>query len=162
LLLVLPASHPEVRHPEDLRVRSLAAFARGCTYRQCAEDWLAGGTQGRPRHMNVLELSSYHAILACVTAGSAIAILPKSLLALHREAGEVRTMPVRRAHTFLVRRAGFTTRAYETFLQALLDSRDERRTSTALSTTGVPASSRIATDMPTRRQSASDSPLPLP
>jgi DNA-binding transcriptional LysR family regulator len=118
LLLVLPPSHPPVRTPQDIALRNLATFARGCTYRMCAQDWLASG-EGPRRALNMLELPSYHAILACVTAGSAAAILPRSLLALHPDAANLQTLPVRTAHTFLVRRAGFTTSAYAAFLQEL-------------------------------------------
>jgi len=118
LLLVLPPSHPPVRAPQDLVLRSLATFSRGCTYRLCAENWLAGGAGPRPA-LNMLELASYHAILACVTAGSAVAIVPRSLLALHPDAAGLQTVPVRTTHTFLVRRQGFTTAAYQAFLQEL-------------------------------------------
>ncbi|MDF3837434.1 LysR family transcriptional regulator [Cupriavidus basilensis] len=119
LLLVLPPGHPPVRAPQDILPRSLATFARGCTYRMCAEAWLAGGAETPRPAPNMLELASYHAILACVAAGSAVAILPRSLLALHPDATALQTVPVRTAHTFLVRRSGFITSAYEAFLQEL-------------------------------------------
>lgn len=118
LLLVLPHSHPPVRTPQDIKLRSLATFSRGCTYRLCAEAWLASG-EGPRLTLNVLELASYHAILACVTAGSAVAILPRSLLALHPDAAGLQAVPVRTAHTLLVRRSGFATSAYEAFLTEL-------------------------------------------
>lgn len=120
LELVLPAGHPPVRGPEDVRLRVLAGFSRGCTYRQCALDWLAQADESLRSSFTVREMPSYHAILACVSAGSAIAILPRSLLNLHREAlGDVRTVPVRQAHTFLVRRAGYMTPAYQALLREL-------------------------------------------
>ncbi|TWG86036.1 DNA-binding transcriptional LysR family regulator [Cupriavidus gilardii J11] len=120
LMLVLPANHPRVRRPQDVRLRTLAGFARGCTYRQCALEWLAQADESLRDSFTVREMPSYHAILACVTAGSAAAILPRSLLDLHRDAiGDVQTVPVRQAHTFLVRRAGFTTSAYQALLHAL-------------------------------------------
>lgn len=119
LVLVLPASHPKVRRPQDVNLRFLAAFARGCTYRQCAEDWLQQAGDDIRRQLSVVEMPSYHAILAYVSAGSAVAILPRSLLALHRDVTELQTVPVRPVHTFLVRRSGFTTSAYEAFLREL-------------------------------------------
>ncbi|MGO4325992.1 LysR family transcriptional regulator [Cupriavidus sp. 2TAF22] len=118
LVLVLPPSHPPVRSPQDLTLRSLATFSRGCTYRMCIEDWLASSDGPRPV-LNMLELSSYHAILACVTAGSAVAIVPRSLLALHPDTAALQAVPVRTAHTFLVRRSGFMTSAYAAFLREL-------------------------------------------
>lgn len=119
LVLVLPATHPKVRRPEDVTLRHLAAFSRGCTYRRCAEEWLEQGGDDVRRHLAVVELPSYHAILAQVTAGSAVAIVPRSLLALQGGAGDLQTVPVRRVHTYLVKRSGFTTSAYDAFLQEL-------------------------------------------
>nr|WP_218640485.1 LysR substrate-binding domain-containing protein [Rhodovulum sulfidophilum] len=43
LVLLLPSDHPEVRTASDLRLRVLAAFAPGCTYRKLSEDWLLAG-----------------------------------------------------------------------------------------------------------------------
>ncbi|WP_455874240.1 LysR family transcriptional regulator [Rhizobium yanglingense] len=40
LVLLLPPGHPEVRYPDDIKTKSLAAFAPGCTYRMLAEEWL--------------------------------------------------------------------------------------------------------------------------
>ena len=119
LVLVLPATHPKVRRPEDVTLRQLAAFSRGCTYRRCAEDWLEQAGDDVRRHLTVLELPSYHAILAQVTAGSAVAIVPRSLLAMQGDAGALQTVPVRKVHTYLIRRSGFTTSAYDAFEQEL-------------------------------------------
>ena len=119
LVLVLPATHPKVRKPEDVTLRQLAAFSRGCTYRRCAEDWLEQAGDDVRRHLSVIELPSYHAILAQVTAGSAVAIVPRSLLAMHANLGELQTVPVRRVDTYLIHRAGFTTSAYHAFQQEL-------------------------------------------
>lgn len=119
LVLVLPATHPKVRRPEDVTLRQLAAFSRGCTYRRCAEDWLEQAGDDVRRHLSVIELPSYHAILARVTAGSAVAIVPRSLLAMLGDAGALQTVPVRKVHTFLIRRSGFSTSAYDAFEQEL-------------------------------------------
>lgn len=119
LVLVLPATHPRVRRPEDVTLRQLAAFSRGCTYRRCAEDWLEQAGDDVRRHLNVIELPSYHAILAQVTAGSAVAIVPRSLLAMQGDVTELQTVPIRKVHTFLIQRSGFTTSAYEAFQQEL-------------------------------------------
>jgi DNA-binding transcriptional LysR family regulator len=62
------------------------------------------------RHLAVQEMPSYHAILASVSAGTAVGIVPRSLLALQREVSDLQTVPVRTVHTYLIRRAGFSTR----------------------------------------------------
>lgn len=118
LLLVLPAGHPEPRSAADLKVETLAAFETGCTYRRLAEAWLE---KGRERPLKLLELSSYHAILACVAAGNSIGIVPRSVLEVHRPALALRTQPLTRVDTMLVRRRGYRSAAYEAFLEILAD-----------------------------------------
>ncbi len=119
LVLVLPATHPKVRRPQDVTLRQLAAFSRGCTYRRCAEEWLEQGGDEVRRMLAVVEMPSYHAMLAQVSAGSTVAIVPRSLLAIHPDASGFQTVPVRPVHTFLVKRSGFTTSAYEAFAREL-------------------------------------------
>ncbi|MED5609138.1 LysR family transcriptional regulator [Pseudomonas sp. JH-2] len=115
LLLALPGCHPPVRGPGDVKVRSLAGFARGCTYRQIAEDWL--NAEG-PR-VQVQEVGSYHAILACVAAGSCVGILPRSLLDLQREPPAVQLLPLMTVDTLLVWREGYATGAFARFRESL-------------------------------------------
>ncbi|MGN5479187.1 LysR substrate-binding domain-containing protein [Cupriavidus basilensis] len=119
LVLVLPGTHPKAHRPQDVTLRHLAAFSKGCTYRRCAEDWLEQGGEAIRRRLTVVEMPSYHAILAYVSAGSGAAIVPRSLLALYPNAAGLQTVAVRAAHTFLVKRAGFSTSAYEAFVRAL-------------------------------------------
>lgn len=119
LLLVLPASHPPVKGPADVQVRGLAGFAVGCTYREIAERWLSG--DGRPMPQ-VQQVGSYHAILACVAAGSCVGILPRSVLELLREPPLLRQLPLMRVETLLVWRQGYATAAFETFREALANA----------------------------------------
>ena len=53
------------------------AFPHGCSYRQRLIAWLAEDGASYDR---VLEMSSYHAIVACVAAGTGIAIVPAAVL----------------------------------------------------------------------------------
>jgi DNA-binding transcriptional LysR family regulator len=71
----------------------------------------------------VLELGSYHAIVACVAAGSGIAIVPRSVLGAVRAENEVTVLPlperVARARTRLVWRTGHQSVALSALQQEL-------------------------------------------
>jgi DNA-binding transcriptional LysR family regulator len=115
LMLVLPAQHPPVQGPDDVRIRTLASFMRGCAYRRIAENWLGG------QDLKVIEVGSYHAVLACVAAGSCIGIVPQSVLDLQRDALNVRTHKLMTVDTLLICRSTYSVSAFEEFLRALQD-----------------------------------------
>jgi DNA-binding transcriptional LysR family regulator len=117
LLMILPATHPAVRKPQDVRIGTLASFSLGCTYRDIAQAWL--GSAGERRPQKVLEVASYHAILACVAAGTCVGVLPRSVLELQRDAPELRIHPLMSVDTLLVRRVAYSTSAYEAFAGVL-------------------------------------------
>ncbi|MFF7398229.1 LysR family transcriptional regulator [Achromobacter sp. NPDC008082] len=79
LTLISPLAWGAIASPRDLGERSVIAFAAGCSYRRILESWLnhEGVAPGR-----VMEFASYHAIVACVAAGSGVAIVPRSVLAV--------------------------------------------------------------------------------
>lgn len=116
LLLVLPASHPPVSSPADVRLDTLAGFAQGCSYRHIAMSWLGSGG----RTWRVQEVGSYHAILACVAAGRCAGVLPRALLDLLREPPPLQIQPLLRIDTLLVRRQGFATPAFDSLRNCLL------------------------------------------
>ncbi|HBP1966322.1 TPA: LysR family transcriptional regulator [Pseudomonas aeruginosa] len=105
LLMILPAEHPPVHDVAEVRLRTLAGFARGCTYRQLAEDSL-----GTP--LTVQEVGSYHAILACVAAGACVGVLPRSVLQL-LGTPPLSSLPLAEVDTWLVWREGYATAAFE-------------------------------------------------
>lgn len=109
LLLVLPAGHPPVDGPQAVQPATLAVFAPGCTYRRMAQDWLA------PRHqaMQVLELASYHAILACVAAGGCVGAVPRSVLAMTPYAELLSLHPLAHITTTLTWRKGYASSALD-------------------------------------------------
>lgn len=78
LVLITALDHAPVRRPADVAGGSVIAFPQGCAYRRVLERWLGSEALAAVR---VLELSSYHAIVACVAAGSGIAVVPASVLA---------------------------------------------------------------------------------
>jgi len=78
LVLISARSHPPIRSPEDVAGDTLIAFPTGCAYRRVLQRWLgAAHTPGT----RMLELASYHAIVACVASGTGIALVPASVLA---------------------------------------------------------------------------------
>jgi DNA-binding transcriptional LysR family regulator len=82
LMLLTPRGHPPVRTPRDVLLPTLIAFERGCTYRAYVERWYAAHGMKPAR---VLELGSYHAIVACVAAGAGVAVAPRSVLDTQRD-----------------------------------------------------------------------------
>ncbi len=107
LLLIAPKNATHIRSAKDLLQCTVIAFPTGCSYRRILEDWLTAVEVVPER---VLELASYHAIVACVAAGSGIAIMPRSVLqAMHAE-NQVKVLPlppkVARVRTHLIWRIG--------------------------------------------------------
>jgi DNA-binding transcriptional LysR family regulator len=78
LVLITSLAHAPVKRAADVANDSVISFPRGCAYRRVLERWLGDKDLASVR---VLELGSYHAIVACVAAGAGIAIVPQSVLA---------------------------------------------------------------------------------
>lgn len=77
LVLITGRGGPAIRRAAELGGRTLVAFPHGCSYRQRLIEWLAEGGAAPER---ILEMSSYHAIVACVAAGTGAAIVPAEVL----------------------------------------------------------------------------------
>lgn len=77
LTVISSLDHKPVRTARDADGQSLIAFPDGCAYRRSLQRWLRRDSLTTSR---VLELSSYHAIVACVAAGAGIALMPEAVL----------------------------------------------------------------------------------
>ena len=110
LLLLLPAGTENMADARAVQPRSLAAFPQGCTYRGAAEAWLgiAGGGKWQ-----IQEMSSYHAMIACVAAGASVSVLPASVLQLSPAAAVLRSIGLGSMDTCLVWRQGFDVPAFQ-------------------------------------------------
>ncbi|UCF25106.1 MAG: LysR family transcriptional regulator [Ralstonia sp.] len=86
LVLIAHRTHPPIRRAADVQTPALLAFEAGCAYRQLVEDWFEADGRVPSR---VLELGSYHAIIACAAAGIGVALVPRSVLELTTGAPEV-------------------------------------------------------------------------
>ncbi|WP_280153418.1 LysR family transcriptional regulator [Piscinibacter sp. XHJ-5] len=77
LVLISSTQRGAIRGPQDVEGDSLIAFPSGCAYRRVLQRWLGAAHTPATR---VLELGSYHAIVACVASGTGIALVPESVL----------------------------------------------------------------------------------
>ncbi|HEV7409396.1 MAG TPA: LysR substrate-binding domain-containing protein, partial [Bradyrhizobium sp.] len=77
LVVISSQDHAPISTARDAEGQSLIAFPHGCAYRRVLQRWLKRESLATLR---VLELSSYHAIVACVAAGAGIALMPEAVL----------------------------------------------------------------------------------
>jgi len=127
LVVVAPRSHARIRRAQDVRTDTMIACPSGCAYRRRLQAWLAGGGIAPSR---VLELSSYHAIIACVASGTGIALAPRSVLETIRGARNVSIYPLaanqRKVTTSFVWRRGEASSPLRAFRDELADFRKAR------------------------------------
>ena len=91
LVLITETDHPPVRSALDVQGRAVFTFRRGCSYRMRLEAWFAHdhATMGR-----AMEIESYQGMLACVIAGSGVALMSESMLASLPGRERVRVHPL--------------------------------------------------------------------
>ena len=91
LVLVVPQSFPSISKVDEISGSTVIAFKVGCAYRRYLEDWMlkVGITPG-----SVMEMNSYHLILACVAAGAGFAVVPHSVLDAVAVKGQIRVLPM--------------------------------------------------------------------
>jgi DNA-binding transcriptional LysR family regulator len=77
LTIISHLGYAPIKRPRDADGATIIAFPEGCAYRRVLQRWL-GADSFAP--FRVLEMASYHAIVACVTAGTGIALMPHSVL----------------------------------------------------------------------------------
>ncbi|WP_321952126.1 LysR family transcriptional regulator [Paraburkholderia bannensis] len=122
LVLIAPRQAAHIESATSLDQCTVIAFATGCSYRRILDDWL---TACRVVPERVLELASYHAIVACVAAGSGIAIVPRSVLqAMHAERlVKILPLPVEiaKVRTHLIWRCGHRSVALDALRDELLN-----------------------------------------
>ncbi len=123
LVLITPKAFGPVRLPRDIGTLTVIGFASDCSYRRRLEGWLRTGNAVPGR---AIEFQSYHAIVACVAAGSGMAIVPRSVIELSPGKREVvvNRLPVgiARANTRLAWRPGYRSIALEAMKTLLAGS----------------------------------------
>jgi DNA-binding transcriptional LysR family regulator len=116
LTLISPLDHRPIRRAQDVQGDTVIAFPSGCAYRRRLHRWLGEGSAATTR---VLDLASYHAIVACVGSGTGIALMPESVLDTLPLAA-VRRHALPREHALLVTPLVWRTHEVSPALAALL------------------------------------------
>ncbi len=92
MVIIANREQPRITSAHDVAGRTLFAFRPSCSYRLRFESWFRqdGALPG-----NIMEIQSYHAMMACVASGAGIAMLPHSVLSLlpGHEQVTVHTLP---------------------------------------------------------------------
>lgn len=127
LVMVTPRGHRAILAADDVALSTLIAFESGCAYRSYVERWYA---EHDMRPARVLELGSYHAMIACVAAGAGVAVAPRSVLnLLPGGTQEVAIHPldaIAPVPTLLLWRHGHCSAALEALREALLERSDRQ------------------------------------
>lgn len=98
LVIISAVTHAPIRRAQDVAGDSVIAFPNGCYYRRVLQRWLG---ERRMPSVRVLELGSYHAIVACVASGTGIALTPESVLETVQHAAVTRH-PLPKVHSDVV------------------------------------------------------------
>lgn len=79
LVVISCLEHPTINSAVDAKGETLFAFRPSCSYRLRLEAWFKrdGAVPG-----SIMEIQSYHAMLACVASGAGLAMIPHSVLCL--------------------------------------------------------------------------------
>jgi DNA-binding transcriptional LysR family regulator len=120
IVLVTPKTYRRARSAADIKQLTIIGFANGCSYRRRLEAWL-GAEKIHPDR--AIEFQSYHAIIACVAAGSGIAVVPRSMVRKMDVARELNVVALpaatARADTQLVWRSADHSAALAAFRKLL-------------------------------------------
>lgn len=77
MVLISSLNHPPVNNASEISGSTIYAFRANCSYRRLFENWFARENASPGK---IFEMESYHGILACVSAGAGLALIPKSML----------------------------------------------------------------------------------
>ncbi len=122
LVLVAPADFPALSDTREISGKTIVAFETGCAYRRYLQQWLSetGIVPG-----GIMAVGSYLAILACVSAGTGYAVVPRSVLDTVAIKGQFKSyaLPGKFAHirTLLAWRSDYRSAKLDT-LRTLLPS----------------------------------------
>ncbi|WP_310633811.1 putrescine utilization regulator PtrR [Paraburkholderia sp.] len=120
LILISAANRAPIKRARDVNGANLYAFRSNCSYRRTFERWFEedGAAPGR-----IFEMESYHGMLACVSAGAGLALMPASLLESlpNRSAVKAHRLPAayRKVNIYLVWRRDLRSPAVQRLVEML-------------------------------------------
>ncbi|UDQ82772.1 LysR family transcriptional regulator (plasmid) [Erwinia rhapontici] len=91
LVLIAALNHPPVPSAASISGSTIYAFRANCSYRRHFENWFSREDAAPGK---IFEMESYHGILACVSAGAGLALIPASMLASMPGRDSVRSYPL--------------------------------------------------------------------
>jgi DNA-binding transcriptional LysR family regulator len=107
MLLVTAKGHAPVTRARDVNGETVYAFRPNCSYRRHFEKWFIDDEAAPGK---IFEMESYHGMLACVSAGAGLALMPRSMLESMPGSCNVSAWPLnetfRYVHTWLTWRRG--------------------------------------------------------
>ncbi|MEQ1134766.1 LysR family transcriptional regulator [Acinetobacter seifertii] len=86
IILIAPESFGEIRCQEDLIGKEIFMWTEGCPYRAALEEWLKLKNISLP----ITSITSYATIIGCVSAGSGVSLVPKSLFEQYKNLTNIR------------------------------------------------------------------------
>lgn len=120
MVIVAPLAHPPINDAITVDGCNVFAFRENCSYRRHFERWFdAGGA----RPGKIYEMESYHGMLACVIAGSGLALMPRSMLESMPGSHQTNAWPLpeewQQLTTWLIWRHDTQTRQLDAFRELL-------------------------------------------
>ncbi|MFK8984601.1 LysR family transcriptional regulator [Acinetobacter seifertii] len=86
IILIAPESFGEIHCQEDLIGKEIFMWTEGCPYRAALEEWLKLKNISLP----ITSITSYATIIGCVSAGSGVSLVPKSLFEQYKNLTNIR------------------------------------------------------------------------
>lgn len=123
MVIIAPSQHAPVRRGRDAAGEVIYVFRDNCSYRHHFEKWFA---QDKAIPGKVREIESYHTMLACVSAGGGLAVIPRAMLESMPGYTSVTAWPMQGKfavlQTWLIWRRDTTSRALDAFVSLLKEA----------------------------------------
>ncbi len=94
MVVIASTSHRAIKTAADVAGETIYAFRQNCSYRRHFENWFAADDV---KPGKIMEMESYHGMLACVSGGGGIALMPRSMLESMSGAKNVKAYPLSKA-----------------------------------------------------------------